>query len=131
MGVTYFSLCRASELYVYSNGKIHKEFGLTRGLVSFWERHTLMLPALRKCAGRVEVRLKGQVEIRNGSGQKFHAKHRLFAQRKIDSEWKEICVGMQIIVPPLDGCGDFEVMLELLIHQQCAVRTISKVRDER
>ncbi|CAM9799246.1 unnamed protein product, partial [Sphacelaria rigidula] len=33
--ISYFFLCRASELFAYSNGKIHKDFGLTRGDIAF------------------------------------------------------------------------------------------------
>ena len=57
--ISYFFLCRASELFAYSNGKIHKYFGLTRGDVAFKRRGTQLLkPSEWHSADCVELRFR-------------------------------------------------------------------------
>ena len=123
LGVTCLFLRRASELYAYSNGKIHKEFGLTRGDVCSFLGMTL--PASWKYRDRVEVRCIGSKGDRKRLRAVISRKTSVVCPAKIDRKWKEISDGTQRITPPLDGCGDVEVMLELMsIHQQRGPREI-------
>ncbi|CAM9526848.1 unnamed protein product, partial [Sphacelaria rigidula] len=57
--VSYFFLYRASELFAYSKGKIHKDIGLTRGDIAFKRGETqLHKHAEWQTADSVEVRFK-------------------------------------------------------------------------
>ena len=55
-----FCLGRASEMFAYNDGKIHKDFGVTRGDVSFFcGMVQLPAPELWRCADRVELLFRG------------------------------------------------------------------------
>ena len=59
LAVSYFFMCRASELYATSNGTVHKEFCLTRKDVRFLVgNRRVTSPALWRSADRVEVLLR-------------------------------------------------------------------------
>ena len=55
IALSYFLLCRASELWAYHNGRVHADFCLTRGNIAFFEGATRLDESDRRRADRVEV----------------------------------------------------------------------------
>ena len=75
LAVSYFFMCRASELYATSNGTVHKEFCLTRKDVRFLVgNRRVTSPALWRSADRVEVllRQRGTTTLRSFLRQRLH-----------------------------------------------------------
>ena len=55
LALSYFLLCRASEMFAYANGLVHLEFCLTRGDLSFFRGPLQVKWSERREADRVEV----------------------------------------------------------------------------
>ncbi|CAB1119159.1 unnamed protein product [Ectocarpus sp. CCAP 1310/34] len=55
IALSYFLLCRASELWAYQNGLVHADFCLTRGNLVFFEGACRLARNERRRADRVEV----------------------------------------------------------------------------
>lgn len=55
IALSYFLLCRASELWAYHNGLVHTDFCLTRGDLAFFEGARRLAWDERRRADRVEV----------------------------------------------------------------------------
>lgn len=104
-----FFLCRASEIYAASNGKVHKEFGLTRGNVRFFmEDSVVASPCLWRFADRVKVRFR--VSKGNHDEAVVSRVKTTSGQARIEWDWK----GPKSSVGGQPGVGGFEVMLELM-----------------
>ena len=56
LALSYFLLCRASELWAYANGKVHPEFCLTRNCLTFFRGEAQVAFENRFCASAVQVR---------------------------------------------------------------------------
>ena len=56
LALSYFLLCRASELWAYANGKVHPEFCLTRRCLTFFLGDTPVAFESRSIANSVRVR---------------------------------------------------------------------------
>lgn len=56
LALSYFLLCRASELFAYSNGLVHPEFCLTRDCLTFSRGGVQVNLEDRACADAVEIR---------------------------------------------------------------------------
>lgn len=109
LAASYFFMCRASEIYAASNGKVHKEFCLTRGDIRFlMGERCVISPALWRFADRVEVRFrasKGNHEAAVVSRVKTTSE-----QVRINWNW----MGPKSSDGGQQGVGGFEVMLELM-----------------
>ena len=55
LAVSYFLLCRASELWAYANGQVHPEFCLTRNCLSFFHGEVQVAFEKRSIATAVQV----------------------------------------------------------------------------
>ena len=55
IALSYFLLCRASELWAYHDGRVHADFCLTRGNLAFFEGVRRLADSERRRADRVEV----------------------------------------------------------------------------
>ena len=56
LALSYFLLCRASELWAYANGKVHPEFCLTRNCLTFLRGEGQVAFENRSSANAVQVR---------------------------------------------------------------------------
>jgi len=56
LAVSYFLLCRASELWAYANGQVHPEFCLTRKCISFFHKGVQVAFENRAIATAVQVK---------------------------------------------------------------------------
>jgi hypothetical protein len=111
LAVSYFFLGRASEMFAYNDGKIHKDFGLTRGDVSFFcGMVQLSTPELWRCADRVELLFRGSKGDQKRYGEVVSRKKTVVGAT--DFNWDS----MPPSVSHLRGeIGGFEVMLELML----------------
>lgn len=91
LAVSHFFLCRASEIFAASNGKIHKEFGLTRGDVRYFVGKS---PALWCLTDRVEVRFKASIANNVEavvSREKTTTGHTRVVEDSLESEVLRLC----------------------------------------
>lgn len=58
LALSYFLLCRASEIWAYNNGLVHSEYCLTRGDLTFFVGPVQLEFSDRRKADRVEVRFR-------------------------------------------------------------------------
>jgi len=58
IALSYFLLCRASELWAYHNGRVHADFCLTRRNLAFFEGARRLADSERRRADRVEVHFR-------------------------------------------------------------------------
>ena len=68
LALTYFLLCRASELFAYENGLVHPEFCLTRDCLKFFRGGVPVDTADRATADSVEVTFVGSKTDQNRNG---------------------------------------------------------------
>ena len=57
LALSYFLLCRASELFAYANGLVHPDFCLTRGFLTFFRGNVQVNIEDRALADSVKVML--------------------------------------------------------------------------
>ncbi|CAB1109183.1 unnamed protein product [Ectocarpus sp. CCAP 1310/34] len=109
LAVSYFFMCRPSEIFAYGNGKIHKEFGITRGNVAFWKgEQQLLTPALWRCADRVDVLFEASKS--NHDEAVVSRVKTCPGLAAFDWEWD----GTGEVPKGMVGVGGFEVLLELM-----------------
>lgn len=109
LAVSCFSMCRASELFAGSNGRVHKEFCLTRGDVCFrMGNHREASPAFWRFADRVEVCF--QASKGNHEPTVVSLAKTTPGRASIDWGW----TGPKSSDGGQPGVGGFEVMLELM-----------------
>ena len=111
LAVSYFFLGRASEMFAYNDGKIHKDFIVTRGNVSFFcGMVQLSAPQLWRCADRVELLFRGSKGDQKRYGEVISRKKTVVGATNFN--WDS----MPPSVSHLRGeIGGFEVMLELML----------------
>lgn len=68
LALSYFLLCRASELFAYSNGLVHPEFCLTRNCLTFFRGEVQVDFAYRASADSVRVRFVASKTDQNREG---------------------------------------------------------------
>lgn len=67
--LSYWFMCRASEIFAYSKKRIHTEFSSTRGDMAFFMGdNQLAISALWSCADRVEVLFEASKADHDGIG---------------------------------------------------------------
>ena len=109
---SYFFLGRASEMFAYNDGKIHKDFGLTRGDVSFFcGMVQVSAPGLWRCADRVELLFRGSKGDKKRYGEVVSRKKTVVGASAFNWESMPPSVAHQVT----GEVGGFEVMLELML----------------
>lgn len=68
LALTYFLLCRASELYAYPNGLVHPEFCLTRDCLTFFSGGVQLDVGDRARADSVKIRFEASKTDQNREG---------------------------------------------------------------
>ena len=109
LSVSYFFMCRASELWANSKGTVHKEFCLVRRNVRFLlGEKRVISPELWHCADRVEAIF--DADKANKSEAVVSRSRTTSSRPRIDWGWK----GPASSDGGQAGVGAFEVMLELM-----------------
>ena len=111
LAVSYFWGGRASEIFAYNDRKIHKDFGVTRGDVSFFcGMVQLQAPELLRCADRVELLFRGSKGDQKRYGEVVSSEKTVVGAS--GSNWNSMPPSISILK---GEAGGSEVMLELMM----------------